>query len=76
MARTITLRISDTAYEAVRRWAEVDEQSMNAWIEGVLDGEDMRRRCAAHDRFLSERPDQVAFAEAWSDRSLAELAER
>jgi hypothetical protein len=41
MARTITLRLSDRAYEAVKRYAAVDNQSMNARIEGVLDAEDM-----------------------------------
>ena len=50
MARTITLRLSDSAYEAVKRYADADQQSMNSWIEGLLDIEDMRRRCAAHDQ--------------------------
>src|SRR5260370_20071997 len=45
VARTITLRLTDQAYEAVKRYAATDNQSMNAWIEGVLDIEDMRRRC-------------------------------
>ena len=76
MARTITLRLSDEAYESVRRWAQDDSQSMNTWIEGVLDTEDMRRRCAAHDRHLTERPEMAAFSEAWADRNLAELADR
>lgn len=76
MARTITLRLSDDAYEAVRRWAEVDSRSMNSWIEEVLDGEDMRRRCAAHDRYMKEHDAAVTFAEAWADRNLDELAGR
>jgi hypothetical protein len=76
VARTITLRLSDTAYEAVRRHAEADRQSMNSWIEGVLDVEDMRRRCKAHGRWLADNPDAVAFAEAWADRGLDDLAER
>jgi hypothetical protein len=46
MARTITLRLSDTAYEAVKRHADAQKRSMNAWIEEVLDAEDMCRRCA------------------------------
>lgn len=29
----ITLRLSDTAYEAVKRYADADQQSMNSWIE-------------------------------------------
>ena len=53
MARTITLRLSDAAYEAVKRYADTDQQSMNSWIEGLLDVEDMRRRCAAHDRWMA-----------------------
>lgn len=65
MARTITLRPSDSAYEAVKRYAEADLQSMNAWIEGVLDVEDMRRRCAAHDQWLTDHPQAVSFAEPW-----------
>lgn len=76
MARTITLRLSDEAYEAVKRHAEADRQSMNTWIEGLLDIEDMRRRCAAHDRWLSANPEAVAFAEGWADRNLEELAQR
>ena len=76
MARTITLRLSDEAYESVKRHAETDRQSMNAWIESLLDIEDMRRRCAAHDRWLSVHPDAVAFADSWTDRNLEELAQR
>ena len=76
MARTITLRLSDTAYETVKRYADADQLSMNSWIEGLLDVENMRRRCAAHDRWMAAHPDAVAFAEAWADRNLDELAGR
>jgi hypothetical protein len=76
MARTITLRLSDTAYEAVKRHADAEKRSMNAWIEGVLDAEDMRRRCAAHHEFLANNPDFVAFAEDWADRNLDDPAQR
>jgi hypothetical protein len=74
MARAITLRLSDTAYAAVKRHAETDKQSMNAWIEAVLDAEDMRRRCADHHQFLANNPNVVAFAEDWADRNLDDLA--
>jgi hypothetical protein len=74
--RTITLRLSDSAYERVKHYAEADQQSMNSWIESLLDVEDMRRRCAAHDRFMSSHPAAVAFAEAWAERNLEELAGR
>jgi hypothetical protein len=74
MARMITLRLSDSAYEAVKRYAAADAQSMNAWIESVLDVEDMRRRCAAHDQWMLAHPDAAAFSEAWADRNLDELA--
>ena len=67
---------SDTAYASVRQWARDDAQSMNAWIEGVLATEDMRRRCAAHDRYLSEQPGMATFSQAWADRNLAELGDR
>jgi hypothetical protein len=76
MARTITLRLSDDAYEAVRRYADADQQSMNSWIEGLLDVEDMRRRCLAHDRWMAAHPEVVAFAEVWADHNLDALAER
>jgi len=76
MARTITLRLSDAAYDAVKRYAEADQQSMNSWIEAVLDVEDMRRRCAAHDRWMVAHPEAVEFTEAWADRNLDELAGR
>ena len=76
MARMITLRLSDTAYEAVKRYADADQQSMNSWIEGLLDVEDMRRRCAAHDRWMAANQDAGAFTEAWADRNHEELAGR
>jgi hypothetical protein len=72
----ITLRLSDTAYEAVKRYAEADQQSMNSWIEGLLDVEDMRRRCAAHNEWMVAHPEAGAFATAWADRNLDELAGR
>lgn len=76
MARTITLRLSDEAYESVKRHAEADRLSMNTWIESLLDLEDMRRRCAAHDRWLMANPEAVAFAEGWADRNIDELTQR
>lgn len=76
MSRTITLRLSDAAYESVRSHAEADQQSMNGWIEEVLDAEDLRRRCAEHERWLAANPEAAAFAEAWADRNLAELGPR
>ena len=76
MARMITLRLSDSAYEAVKRYADADQQSMNSWIENLLDIEDMRRRCAAHDEWMRAHPEGTAFSEAWADRNLDELVER
>jgi hypothetical protein len=73
IARTITLRLSETAYEAVRRHAEADKRSMNAWIEEALGTQDMRRRCAAHREFLANNPDVAGFAEDWADRNLDDL---
>jgi hypothetical protein len=68
MTRTITLRLSDQAYEAVKRYAEVERTSMNAWVESVLDAEDMRRRCAAHGAWMEANPAiagaALAFGEA------------
>jgi hypothetical protein len=76
MARTITLRLPDALYDTVRRYAEDDAQSMNAWIESLLDLEDMRRRCAAHEQWLTHHPEHARAAEAWADGNLGELAER
>jgi len=76
VAKTVTLRLSDSAYEAVKRYAEADQKSMNAWIETVLDAEDMRRRCEAHDQWMRERPHVGAFSERWADRNLDELTRR
>ncbi len=76
MARTITLRLSDEVYAAVKRYADGDQQSMNSWIENLLDVEDMRRRCAAHDRWAAAHPEAGSFAAAWADRNLDELAGR
>jgi hypothetical protein len=72
----ITLRLSDAAYEAVKRYAAEDQQSMNSWVEGLLDIEDMRRRCAAHGQWMLAHPDAAAFSEAWADRNLDDLAGR
>lgn len=76
MSKMITLRLSDTAYESVKRYADEDQQSMNSWIENLLDVEDMRRRCAAHDQWMQAHPEAVTFSEAWADRNLDELAGR
>ncbi len=73
MPRTITLRLSDEAYHAVTRHADADQRSMNAWIEGVLDAEDMRRRCGEHGQWMADHPEAVAVSEAWADRNLDEL---
>lgn len=75
-ARTVTLRLSEATYATVKRYAADDQRSMNAWIETLLDAEDMRRRCVAHERYLSTHPDAVTFSEAWADRNLEELAGR
>lgn len=74
--RAITLRLSESNYEALRRHAESDGASMNAWVEGLLEVEDMRRRCAAHQAWLQENPEAVSFAEAWADRNFDELGRR
>ena len=73
MAKTITLRLSEAAYDMVRRYAEDDQQSMNAWVENLLETEDMRRRCQRHDTWIRENPDAAAFSEVWADRNLDEL---
>ncbi|MFZ0833406.1 MAG: hypothetical protein WAM92_10020 [Mycobacterium sp.] len=49
---------------------------MNSWIEGLLDIEDMRRRCAAHEKWMTDHPEAVSFSESWADRNLEELAKR
>jgi hypothetical protein len=76
MTRTITLRLSDDAYQAVKCHAEADGQSMNSWIETVLDGEDMHRRCREHDDWMTSHPDAVTFAKAWAEKNLEELEQR
>jgi hypothetical protein len=76
MARTVTLRLSDTAYAAVKRYAEAECLSMNAFIEHLLDVEDMRQRCIAHDQWMKDHPEAVAFSEAWADQNLDGLTKR
>ncbi|MBV9161033.1 MAG: hypothetical protein JO309_12965 [Pseudonocardiales bacterium] len=75
MARTVTLRLSQQAYEAVKRYAETEHTSMNSWIEGVLDAEDMRRRCAAHGEWLRNNPGMAMWAEQSARRNLANLSD-
>ena len=76
MARTVTLRLSDTAYAAVKRYAEAESLSMNAFIEHLLDVEDMRQRCIAHDQWMKDHPEAVAFSEAWADQNFDGLTKR
>jgi hypothetical protein len=75
MARTVTLRLSRQAYEAVKRYAETEHMSMNSWIEGVLGAEDMRRRCAAHGEWLRSNPGMATWAEQSARRNLANLSD-
>jgi hypothetical protein len=74
--KTISLRLPDEAYDAVKRYSEAENTSMNAWIEQLLDTEDMRRRCAAHDRWMSSHPEAVILSEEWADQAADELAQR
>jgi hypothetical protein len=76
MAKTITLRLSDDQYDLVKRYAEGDRQSMNGWIEALVDVEDMRRRCAAHGQWMSNNPEAAALAETWADENLGALRRR
>ncbi|MGQ0623628.1 MAG: hypothetical protein ACT4PP_03085 [Sporichthyaceae bacterium] len=76
MAHTITLRLTEAAYEMVKQYAAADQRSMNSWIEAVLDVEDMRRRCAAHEHFLTSQPEALAFSQAWAARNLEQLGPR
>lgn len=41
--------------------------------DALIEREDMRRRCVAHDKWMSENPAAVAFHEAWADTNLTEL---
>ena len=75
MTRTITLRLSDEAYEAVKRYAEAEHTSMNAWVEGVLDAEDMRRRCAAHGAWMQANPSVGSAALAFGQANQRALAD-
>lgn len=70
MAKTITLRLSDHQYDLIKRYAGNDGQSMNAWIEALVAVEDMRRRCTAHDQWMSNNPEAVTFAETLADQNL------
>jgi hypothetical protein len=74
VARSITVRLSDEVYEAVKRYAEAEHTSMSAWVGGVLDGEDMRRRCAAHGASMRANPDIAAAALAFHAENQAALA--
>lgn len=41
-AKVFVLSLSDCQYNLIKRYAEDDRQSMNAWIEALVDIEDMR----------------------------------
>jgi hypothetical protein len=72
--RTITLRLSDEAYQAVKRYAAADHTSMSAWVEAVLDAEDMRRRCAAHEAWMAANPSVASAALAFGTANQQALA--
>jgi hypothetical protein len=42
LSRTVTLRLFEQSYQAVKQYAEADQTSMNAFIESLLDTEDIR----------------------------------
>lgn len=48
---------------------------MNA-TEAGLDAEDMRQRCVTHNRWMTDHPEVVEFAEDWADRNLEDLLQR
>lgn len=75
MQRTLTLRLSDDDYEAVKRYAQADGVSMNTWVERLLDTEDMRRRCAAHAAWISENPAVIEAALAFGEANQQALAD-
>ncbi len=74
MTRTITLRLSDEAYKTVKRYAEAEHTSMNTWVEGVLDAEDMRRRCAAHGAWMEANPAVAGAALTFGEANQRVLA--
>ncbi|ORW03988.1 hypothetical protein AWC14_04720 [Mycobacterium kyorinense] len=71
--RLIPLRLLDSAYQALKRYADLDRLPMAWWVKGQHDMEDMRRRCTEHDQWMRAHPEIAAFSEAWADRNLDEL---
>jgi hypothetical protein len=51
------------------------DQRMNA-TEAGLDAEDIRQRCVTHNRWMTDHPEVVEFAEDWADRNLEDLLQR
>ena len=70
----LALRLSGEAYEAVERHAETEHTSMGAWVERVLDAEDMRRRCAAHGAWTAADTAVADAALAFGDANQRALA--
>jgi hypothetical protein len=60
--------------EAVKHHARPGRtsNSMNHWLEGLLDVGDLKRRCTAHDRWMQANPAAAAFSDEWADRNLEE----
>ena len=71
----ITLRLSDESYRAVKHYAAAEHKSMNSWIEALLGAEDMRRRCAAHEQWISANPQLSAAAAAFGAANRDALAQ-
>lgn len=60
----------------MKQHAEDDGLSMNSWVQALLDREDMRRRCAAHERWMANNPDARATAEQIADQAADVVARR
>ncbi|MGV9801602.1 hypothetical protein ACWDTP_26500 [Mycobacterium sp. NPDC003449] len=73
---SFSLRLSNDAYEAVQKHSRDDEKSMNAWLEHLVEAEDMRRRCTAHERYMAEHPEMVEYSKNSADRNLKRLSRR
>lgn len=56
MTHAMTLPLRDDTHETVKHLARTERLSMNTRIDKLVEHEDMRRRCAAHDRWMRDNP--------------------
>jgi hypothetical protein len=71
----MSLRVPDEVAAIVERRSGQDHVSANAWVIKAIEEADFARRCAEHNQYMREHPEQQELAEQWAASSEAAFAE-